>query len=64
MMKEKKSDKTDCRKNYTSPTLSLSFIEMENGIAAGSAKVIPPDAGGKVQEEWQTELMINRTLDW
>lgn len=52
-MKEKESVKTDCRETYTSPTLSFSFIEMENGIAAGSAKVIPPDNGGKVQEEWQ-----------
>ncbi len=64
MMKEKESYKTDCRKNYVPPTLSLSLIEMENGIAAGSAKVIPPDNGGKVQEEWQNGTDDNRTIDW
>ncbi|PUB34426.1 hypothetical protein C8J95_10290 [Elizabethkingia sp. YR214] len=64
MMKEKESDKTDCRENYASPTLSFSFIEMENGIAAGSAKVIPPDASGKVQEEWENGTDDNRTIDW
>ena len=37
---------------------------MENGIAAGSAKVIPPDNGGKVQEEWQSGTDDNRTIDW
>lgn len=64
MMKEKKSDKTDYRETYTSPTLTISFIEMENGIAADSAKVIPPDNGGKVQEEWQNGTDDNRTIDW
>ncbi|AIL45656.1 hypothetical protein HZP39_02910 [Elizabethkingia anophelis] len=64
MMKEKESVKTDCRETYTSPTLSFSFIEMENGIAAGSAKVIPSDNGGKVQEEWQSGTDDNRTIDW
>lgn len=64
MMKEKESDKTDYRETYTSPTLTISFIEMENGIAAGSAKVIPPDNGRKVQEEWQNGTDDNRTIDW
>lgn len=63
-MKEKESGKTDYRENYIPPTLSLSFIEMENGIAAGSAKVIPPDSGGKVQEEWDNGTDDNRTIDW
>ena len=26
------------------------LIEMEQGIAAGSAKVLPPNSGGQVQE--------------
>ena len=52
------------QETYTSPTLSFSFIEMENGIAAGSAKVIPSDNGGKVQEEWQSGTDDNRTIDW
>jgi hypothetical protein len=64
MIKKKSLEKQDCRKNYVPPTLSLSLIEMENGIAAGSAKVIPPDSGGKVQEEWQNGTDDNRTIDW
>ena len=58
MMKEKESVKTDCRETYTSPTLSFSFIEMENGIAAGSAKVIPSDNGGKYKKNGKAEPMI------
>ncbi|MCT4213454.1 hypothetical protein HZP47_16315 [Elizabethkingia anophelis] len=48
------------KKEYNSPEITISFIEMEQGIAAGSANVEPrptPD------EEWDKE---NQTgdLDW
>ncbi|MDQ8750767.1 hypothetical protein [Elizabethkingia miricola] len=40
------------------------LIEMENGIATGSAKVLPSNSGGQVQEEWTQGDDDNRTIEW
>ena len=34
------------------------------GIAAGSARVVPPNNGGVVQEEWMQGDDDNRTIEW
>ncbi|WP_302054827.1 hypothetical protein [Elizabethkingia anophelis] len=40
------------------------LIEMENGIATGSAKVLPSNSDNQVQEEWTTDPDDNRTIEW
>ncbi|WP_372483108.1 hypothetical protein AB9J70_18390 [Elizabethkingia anophelis] len=52
------------KEDYTSPKFDMFLIEMEQGIAAGSAKVLPPNSGGQVQEEWTQGDDDNRTIEW
>lgn len=55
----------DLRKQeYFAPNISVSLIEMEQGIAISSARVLPPNSGGQVQEEWTTDPDDNRTIEW
>lgn len=63
----KKSKKTECgfcKESYKEPVLIVESVELEYGIAAGSAKVIPPDSSGSVKEEWDTGADDNRTIEW
>ncbi|HFK5575288.1 TPA: hypothetical protein ACW72O_002797 [Elizabethkingia anophelis] len=57
MIKDEK--KINERKDYFPPTLIVELIEMEQGIAAGSAQVKP----NQPDEEWQTEEQTGN-LDW
>lgn len=52
------------KQEYITPRVSLLLMEMEQGIAAGSARVLPPNSGGQVQEEWTTDPDDNRTIEW
>lgn len=52
------------KKKYLSPTLEVSMIETEEGFAAGSAFVRPQDPNGVVQEEWEEDDDVNKTIDW
>ncbi|MCL1665740.1 hypothetical protein M2T82_08805 [Elizabethkingia ursingii] len=49
---------------YITPRVSSFLMEMEQGIATGSARVLPPNSGGQVQEEWTTDPDDNRTIEW
>ncbi|MDR2230111.1 MAG: hypothetical protein LBE39_11650 [Flavobacteriaceae bacterium] len=52
------------KQEYVTPRVSSFLMEMEQGIAAGSARVLPPNSGGQVQEEWTTDPDDNRTIEW
>ncbi|CAM3768723.1 hypothetical protein ELOC111193_18650 [Elizabethkingia occulta] len=52
------------KQEYFTPKIAVSLIEMEQGIAAGSARVLPPNSGGQVQEEWTSDPDDNRTIEW
>ncbi|PUB26354.1 hypothetical protein C8J95_11137 [Elizabethkingia sp. YR214] len=52
------------KQEYITPRVSLLLMEMEQGIAAGSARVLPSNSGGQVQEEWTTDPDDNRTIEW
>ena len=52
------------KSEYISPDIKVFFVEMEQGIAAGSAKVVPPNNGGLVQDEWIQGDDDNRTIEW
>ena len=49
---------------YEAPTLEVIYVEMEQGIAAGSAIVHPGNSAGEIKEEWQVDPNDDRTLDW
>ncbi|MCL1654390.1 Uncharacterised protein [Elizabethkingia miricola] len=52
------------KQEYVTPKVGSFLIEMEQGIAAGSARVLPPNSGGQVQEEWTQDPDDNRTIEW
>ncbi len=52
------------KQEYVTPKVGSFLIEMEQGIAAGSARVLPPNSGGQVQEEWGQDPDDNRTIEW
>lgn len=57
IMTQKK--KRNSKNEYVSPEIQVELIEMEQGIAAGSAQVKP----NSPNEEWETEEQ-NGNLDW
>ncbi|AQX51235.1 MULTISPECIES: hypothetical protein [Elizabethkingia] len=56
--------KENLKQEYSAPALDVLWLEMEQGIAAGSARVVPPNSGGQVQEEWTQDPDDNRTIEW
>ena len=56
--------KKDTRKVYESPTIEVIHLEMEQGIAAGSAVVRPHDVNNEIVEEWQVDPDDSRVIDW
>ncbi|MCL1657022.1 MULTISPECIES: hypothetical protein [Elizabethkingia] len=47
-------------KEYIPPTIEVTMVEIEQGIAAGSAQVTPNQ---QPNEQWETEDQTG-TLDW
>ncbi len=39
-------------KEYIPPLIDISYVEMEYGIAAGSASTKPSDEQGEIKSEW------------
>ncbi|MDV3755333.1 hypothetical protein CMU20_09875 [Elizabethkingia anophelis] len=62
-MIEKMKEKTQ-KSEYVSPDIRVFVVKMEQGIAAGSARVVSPNNGGVVQEEWIQGDDDNRTIEW
>ncbi|MEH7888577.1 hypothetical protein [Elizabethkingia meningoseptica] len=61
--KEEEEEKNLNKKEYQPPVIKISFIEMEYGIAAGSAITTPSNDNGQVKEEWETED-DSRPFEW
>jgi len=52
------------RKKYISPKITVAHILLENGIAAGSAKVtIGEEMGNDMMDEWKTET-FEQDVNW
>ncbi|WP_286857045.1 MULTISPECIES: hypothetical protein [Sphingobacterium] len=49
---------------YIAPEVKVQMIELEQGIAAGSACARPEDSNGQVGEQWGLGDNDNRTIDW
>ncbi|WP_336665135.1 hypothetical protein [Elizabethkingia meningoseptica] len=44
--------------------MELTIIAMEEGIANGSARVVPTDINQKVYEQWDTTPEDKQDIDW
>lgn len=64
MKKSEDHEDSFCTGNYSAPVLDVRHIKMESCIAAGSARVVPPNSGGEVKEEWTVGDDDNRTIEW
>lgn len=49
---------------YTTPKISLLILELEEGLAAGSATVRSQDAQQNVLDEWDVQPDDTRNIDW
>ncbi|WP_260264136.1 hypothetical protein [Elizabethkingia ursingii] len=52
------------KREYLAPMIEVEFLEIEQGIAAGSAPTIPPNMGGKVNQEWETIPDETHEVEW
>lgn len=52
------------RKKYKRPSVQIEWVELEEGLAAGSAVIQPQDLNNQVQEEWEVDPDDNRTIQW
>ncbi|WP_407483915.1 hypothetical protein [Elizabethkingia meningoseptica] len=48
-------------KEYIPPEVDVTMVEMEQGIANGSARVI---VGGMVTHEWEDGEKIEKEVEW
>jgi hypothetical protein len=53
--------KDEKKKDYVPPIIEVTFVEMEHGIAAGSASIRPKE--NQPNEQWETEDQTG-TLEW
>lgn len=62
---KRKKDIMEKKLAYIAPKVNTAIIELEQGIAAGSACARPEDANsGKVSEQWEAGSTDNRNIDW
>ncbi|WP_337085683.1 hypothetical protein [Elizabethkingia anophelis] len=52
------------KRGYIPPMIVTERIELEMGIAAGSAVVNPVSNTGTIQEEWDKGTDRNKDFDW
>lgn len=49
---------------YIAPVCTVTIIEMEQGIAAGSARVNSPSNSGEVKDSWESREDNSKTVEW
>lgn len=52
------------KKNYKCPRVEMTQLELEEGLAAGSATVRTPNANNQVTQEWQQDDTDYRVIEW
>ncbi|AQW90857.1 hypothetical protein CMT45_14025 [Elizabethkingia anophelis] len=52
------------RKDYLCPQINIWAIEMEEGISAASATVLPVNASNQVQEDWTDGTNETNNVPW
>lgn len=44
--------------------IEVEFLEIEQGIAAGSAYTVPPNINGQVKDEWEIKDDEIHDVEW
>jgi len=63
-MKRKIKNVVNAKKRYMAPSIASQSIELEHGIASGSATTNPGTSADPVREEWGTGTNRDGNLDW
>lgn len=64
-MKKKLTDLSrHYKKDYQPPNIEASFFEMEEGIAAASARITIKEEVGTISEEWETGTNRETDVNW
>lgn len=64
-MKRKFSTKNkENKRSYESPKLEVTILQMEEGIAVGSAAVVSSNISGEVLEEWEIGTDRESDIPW
>ncbi len=50
--------------DYLPPKIEVEFLEIEQGIAAGSAYTVPPNMNGQVKDEWEIKDDEIHDVEW
>ncbi|MCL1664645.1 MAG: hypothetical protein LBE39_15490 [Flavobacteriaceae bacterium] len=50
------------KQEYTPPVIHVMLVEMENGIAAGSATTVPNNINKEVLDEWEEDPNDSRNI--
>ncbi|MCT3649000.1 hypothetical protein HZQ44_13515 [Elizabethkingia anophelis] len=50
--------------DYLPPRIEVEFLEIEQGIAAGSAYTVPPNMNGQVKDEWEIKDDEIHDVEW
>lgn len=51
------------KKDYIPPFIEVTIVEMEQGIAAGSATVVTTN-NNEIKDEWETDPVRDDSMDW
>lgn len=49
---------------YEKPQATVTVLEIEHTLAAGSAQVLTTDGNMKLYEDWEDEPDVYKTIDW
>lgn len=49
---------------YIAPCITATIIEMEEGVASGSAATNPGNNSDEVKDQWDTGSDDNRSVQW
>ncbi|MCL1672655.1 hypothetical protein [Elizabethkingia ursingii] len=55
---------TPLKREYLPPRIEVEFLEIEQGIAAGSAYTVPPNINGQVKDEWEIKDDEIHDVEW
>ncbi|AQW96103.1 hypothetical protein CMT56_17775 [Elizabethkingia anophelis] len=64
MIKQNELKESFLKMDYLPPRIEVEFLEIEQGIAAGSAYTIPPNINGKIQDEWENNNDEIHDVEW
>ncbi|WP_337084607.1 hypothetical protein [Elizabethkingia anophelis] len=64
MIKQNELKGSFLKMDYLPPRIEVEFLEIEQGIAAGSAYTVPPNINGQVQDEWEINNDEIHDVEW